>query len=210
MSGWNIVVVFSAKGRYSLNQVRHIAAEVERGIATPCKKWMYTNQEETFGWSKIPLARGWRDNFAKLEMFSPDTPIEGGVLYLDLACVIGRPIELPPWEETLTKGRLMTWRDPWRSDVPHATGVMAWVAGTVTDPYEDFLANVRYEEPGIRQWGDDYIINRTMKGRLDFIDTFLKVRSYKAHKITSREEADVITFHGKPRPWDVGWSLVNN
>ncbi|MFA6911429.1 MAG: hypothetical protein WCQ59_09940 [Candidatus Cloacimonadaceae bacterium] len=205
---WNIIFVLKTGQKYDIRHARSIYNEVTNNVKGPYKFWCLTDQAETFGCTRIPLVRNWPGWFSKLELFRPDLGVKGGILYLDLACIFGHPLELPQWDKVLTPGRLFMWKDPWSSVTPYASGIMAWIGNTVTAPYTDFLLHPVFTNPSVRIWGDQNIINTSMPGKIDDIKAFLDVKSFKAHHIKDRKEADIIAFHGRPKPWDIDWSTV--
>ncbi|MCK2183510.1 glycosyltransferase [Halomonas getboli] len=149
----------------------------------------------------VPLAHNWPGWWAKLELFRPD--IAGDLLYLDLDTVVlgdlaplidatgGRTTMLSDfyWPEHPASGlmyiaerdKARVW-DAWRRD-PHAHMRRRGWRGTLGD--QGFLGRVLGK--GVQRW--QYIA----PGR---------VVSYKAHCQQGLPAgADVVCFHGNPRPW---------
>ena len=80
--------------------------------------------------------------------------------------------------------------------------------GTVNQPACCFPATPSSVTRPSAYGGDQNIINSAMPGRIDDIKAFLDVKSFKAHHIKDKKEADIISFHGRPKPWDIGWSTI--
>ena len=201
---WTILLVLKTGGHYDWRHVEAAKEQIARRIKSPHRVLVLSDDQR----GDILLRQGWPKWFSKLEMFDPDNRLLGGILYLDLADVLGRDISLPPWDKALTPGRLMMWADPWKSDGRFASGVMAWLGGTVTAPFDAFRACPVTSRSGVRNWGDQNVINLVMSKRCESIEPLLQVRSYKIHKVKAADEADVVVFHGTPKPWDIGWLII--
>lgn len=151
--------------------------------------------------STIIADRPWADDrTAKLLAFSPDAPLAGGTLYIDPDSVIGHDIPLPAWD-TLEPGILYAWQDGWRPG-RYGANIMAWRAGSIHRPFLDFDAR-----PYMRgTYPENDAVNNSLSGAIRPLD-FLSVKSYKIDKPTSSTDADVVLFHGQPKPWDkeVAW-----
>lgn len=204
---WTILLVLRTGGpRYDWRHVEAAKAQIARRIRSPHRVVVLSDDPR----GDIPLRRGWPGWFGKLEMFDPNIRLLGGILYTDLANILGRDITLPPWDRALTPGRLLMWPDPWKGPGPYGSGLMAWVGGTVTAPFDSFLSNPVMKCSRWPLWSDQHIINYAMVGYSDDIAPLLTVKSYKIDKVKEAGEADVILFHGNPKPWDIGWATLGN
>lgn len=142
----------------------------------------------------IPLESDWPGWWAKMEAFSPR--IKGDVLLIDLDTTVIRIPEMPS-ETTVLKNFYRPWLI--------GSGFMllkeedrerVW-NNWVIDP-EDHMRRCQTNEV----WGDQGYL-------LPFFGTARKwgrnVVSYKLHcRYGIPKRADVVCFHGKPRPWDIG------
>lgn len=143
-----------------------------------------------------PLVHGWPGWFSKMELFRERLlPLDAPVLYVDLDTYPSRDFTLPPMS-ALLPGRIHARPDGWRKGLWH-TGVMAFLPVGVTTPYEWY----RDRQPTAHK-GDEEIIREAM-GPHGFapLDPVVKARSYKIDK-PAMDEADIIYFHGSPKPWD--------
>lgn len=151
----------------------------------------------------IPLQYDWPRWWPKLELFRPD--IEGDLLYFDLDTVVLGDIS------ALDVGQTTMLSDFYRPERP-ASGLMyisqadkarVWQAFTA-DP-ERHMARCTSGD----RWGDQGFLSEVLSpARWQDLRPG-KVISYKAHvrKGVNPMSADVICFHGQPRPWEVraGW-----
>lgn len=161
--------------------------------------------------SRIALMTDWPGWFAKLELFAPW--VEGDLLYLDLdSAIVGDLSELAALD------RLAIMRDVYRKDglqssimfLPEAERVKVW---------QEWVKHPEAWMQMYRKGGDQAFLERLWLGKAAIIQDELpgQVVSYKAHvrpavrkdrefgNGTVPDGARVIAFHGRPRPWQVGW-----
>lgn len=143
------------------------------------------------------LQHGWKGWWAKMEAYGPSIP--GDVLVIDLDTIVRRMPALPAVSTVLP--------DFYRPDDQNLIG-SGFVFATEADRARIWEAWIRAPEKHIARcttrecWGDQ-----------GFLATFLSraprwgnnVVSYKVH-VRARggqipEHADVVCFHGQPRPW---------
>lgn len=144
----------------------------------------------------IPLQHSWPGWWAKIEICRPD--IAGDVFYVDLDTTILRMPNMPDSDTCLTD-----FGDP----AVIGSGMLYLTERTRRAMWEEFIAN-----PDLRM----LIHQKWPAGDQGFMLPFLRnakrwqhlcrVYSWKIHcKRGVPADADVVCFHGKPRPWEVGF-----
>lgn len=160
---------------------------------------------------RIPLMTDWVGWWAKMELFAPW--VTDDLLYLDLdSAIVGDLSELAGLD------RLAILRDVYRKDglqssimfLPQADRAQVW---------REWAKNPEVWMQMYRKGGDQAFLERLWLGKVAVIQDELpgQVVSYKVGvraavrkdrefgNGTVPDGARVIAFHGKPRPWDVGW-----
>ena len=139
-----------------------------------------------------PLQHDWPGWWAKMEMFGP--ALEGDVLMIDLDTVVLRLPEAPGETTVLqdfTEPSVMGSGFMYVTAADRARVWDAWLA----DPAKHMRDNRRWPK-----WGDQGFLQEHIGGAAKW---GASVRSYKVHcRGGLPEGADVVCFHGKPRPWD--------
>jgi len=160
----------------------------------------------------IPLRHGWPGWWAKMEMFRPD--IVDDLLYLDLdSAVVGDLSDLAGI------GRTAIMRDVYRPSGLQSS--IMFLADRDRGPvWRSFVADAARWMHRFRGGGDQAFLERVWRNRLPAIwqDQLPgQVVSYKVHVRPAQrpgrefgngslpDGARVVVFHGKPRPWEVGW-----
>lgn len=161
---------------------------------------------------RIPLEHDWPGWWAKMELFRPDIP--GGLLYLDLDSRIVGDLSSIAARRRLTVLSDFYWPGKIQSSmmlVPQAAKAEIWQAFT-TDPDRHMRECVTRE-----RWGDQGFLGGFWQGKADRWQDVLpgQVVSYKVHVRRAMrpdkefgtgsvpDDARVVIFHGKPRPWQV-------
>jgi hypothetical protein len=147
------------------------------------------------GVQTIPLRTDWPGWWAKLEMFGPS--LEGDVLMMDLDTVV---LSLPAMPDRTT---VLT--DFYHPELINSS-LMFVTAEDRSRVWEAFNRNPAGAMASCQKWprwGDQGFLMDHLSGAQRWQD-IAKVYSYKAH-CTGRlpQGAEVVCFHGKPRPWDV-------
>jgi len=144
---------------------------------------------------RIPLVYAWPGWWAKLELFAPW--VEGDLLYFDLDTTV---LHLPP-----IPNRSAVLRDFTRPETI-GSGMMFLNAEDRAAVWDAFVADPARHMAECRtpaRWGDQGFITPFFKDALRWQD-FARVYSYKVHcRQRVPQDAEVVCFHGKPRPWDV-------
>ena len=173
----------------------------------------------------LPTHPGIKTWWSKLYMFSPDLPIKGNILYLDLDVIIFNNIDLL---FTHDPGNFQIIRDFNRCRVSDwklsNSSVMRWETGKLDYLWQEFAANpgkvmssnhgdqdwiTKRAAQDIRHWPDEWIRSYKweMQGRKDtkIIKGDKKVFE---HPPTIAEENCVAVFHGEPKPFNCGDPFV--
>ena len=152
-----------------------------------------------------PLIHHWEGWWSKIELFRYDD-----VFYLDLDTVILNDIrymlDLDGFYALRNFGNFEL-----KGNIVMGSGVMTW-SKSPAHLYYDFDPSVsnKYRRHQNR-WGDQGYIYDSLNGEYRAIqDAFPdRVHSYKWGLIDqNKPDADIICFHGRPRPWDVKKSWV--
>ena len=145
-----------------------------------------------------PLVKGW---WNKIALFRPDALPNGErVLYFDLDVVtVGLLDELAAYQ-----GRFAILSDFYHPD-RYGSSVMAWEAGK-----HDHVWRVwdRCGRPQFDPWGDQRWIETMIDGADRWQDILPgQIVSYKADRVHNGIPANarIVSFHGKPRPHEVGF-----
>jgi hypothetical protein len=169
---------------------------------------------------RIALKHDWPGYWSKIELFRPGL-FEGQVVYVDLDTVIVGALD----ELFGAPHRFTMLQDFYWPEHP-ASGLMAWHAGDVdlSPIYHSFVSYARAAmtaRPLRGGWGDQGVIAKHAPVAPDFWQERFpgRVVSYKVHVRIPRhprergngfvpEDAAIVCYHGRPRPWDAGASCV--
>lgn len=158
---------------------------------------------------EVPLAYGWPGWWSKCELFRPDLPVLGDVLYFDLDTVVVG--DLAP----LAEGHQVTvLRDFYHRGLVArrgwiGSGLMYLPAASRAEVWLRWIASPDVHMTRCRQRGDQGFLELCWNGREDVVrwqDVLPgQVVSAKVHVFPGRRiptDARVVCFHGKPRPED--------
>ncbi|WP_412063982.1 hypothetical protein [Rhizobium sp. SYY.PMSO] len=163
------------------------------------------------GISTVPLKFGWPGWWAKMELFRPS--IKGPVLFLDLDTSIVGSIG-----DIAAVDRLTIMRDVYRP-LGLQSSMMFLTEAERERVWLEWIERPAQWMTVYRNGGDQAFLERFWLDRADRWQDVLpgQIVSYKAHvrkavrkdreigNGTIPEGARVVIFHGKPRPWDIGW-----
>lgn len=187
-----IVLVLRSGGDYDVEYVERLLASLpgQRVVclsdcAVPCER--------------IPLAHNWPGWWSKMELYRPD--LAGDFLYLDLDTVVQGPIA-----DFLWTGRLTLLQDFYR-EWGLGSGLMFLPEADRAEIWAAWIAEPRRWMEQYQIDGDQAFLERFWLMRADRWQAVLpgRVASYKATGKAEREQADVVCFHGPPRPREVQW-----
>ena len=196
------LTVLRTGGEYNSDHVYALQRQVEKHIPSA---QFYCLSNADLSCNVIPLTESLLGWWSKMELFK----IEGPCLYADLDTMITGNCDT--WLESIKQERFVCLRDPYRGKRdPSAmgSGIMYW-SGDMEWVWEEYVdSNKPITIPG----GDQEFLEQViMKASYiqDFTDT---VVSYKADCRDGEyewQDASIVYFHGKPRPWDqkdIPWS----
>lgn len=145
------------------------------------------------GVERIALEHGWPGWWSKMEMFGPS--LEGDVLMMDLDTVVLKAPELPTETTVLENVNEPGWMGSGLMYVTAEDRARVWEAW-IADPDSHMRECRRWPK-----WGDQGFLQDLIGGSARWGEN---VRSYKAHCQSGVPAgADIVVFHGKPRPWAV-------
>jgi hypothetical protein len=201
-----VACVLKSGGDYRPEHVAALREGVGRHMRrTPYRFVCFTDNPKSVSACSepIPLTQGWSGWWSKLEMF--DGRLTGPVLFFDLDTVIVGPLD------DLALGHSFTvLRNFYDLDKKISSGVMAWRVD-LRGIYNKFRrAPERFMREGksVNFWGDQGFIQKNTPVGLTFWQDLHpgKVVSFKVDcvpKVTIPAGASVVSFHGKPRPWQL-------
>lgn len=182
------VCVLRSGGDFMPEHVQRLARMVPRLIAL--------SDVPIDGVPVIPLVHDWPKWWAKIELCRPD--IQGDLFYLDLDTSVFRIPAMPNRDTVLTD-----FGDP---DVI-GSGLMFLTEATRARIWADWIADPAGHMQRHVKWpaGDQGFLLKHLKGAMRW-QSIAKVYSWKVHcKRGIPADADVVCWHGKPRPWHVGY-----
>jgi hypothetical protein len=143
----------------------------------------------------LPLKTDWPGWWAKMEMFGPS--LDGDVLMIDLDTVVRT---LPAMPSSTTVLRDFT------DQAIIGSGLMFVTAADRARVWQAFTANPVKAMASCQHWprlGDQGFLMDHLADAARWQDV-AKVYSYKMHcRGGLPSDADIVCFHGKPRPWNV-------
>lgn len=208
MKRLEILCVLKSEGEYKSEHVERLHRQVLKHL--PDARFRCISDVDV-PCERVPMEHPWPRWWSKQNLFSP--AITGDFLYLDLdSAIVGDLSDLAGLN------RLAIMRDVYRKDglqssimfLPEADRAKVWA---------EWVKSPEVWMQMYRKGGDQAFLERLWLGKAAIIQDELpgQVVSYKAHvrpavrkdrefgNGTVPDGARVIAFHGRPRPWDVGW-----
>lgn len=182
------ICVLKSGGEYAADHVYRLAKQVPDLVCLTDLK--------IDGVKTIPLITEWRGWWAKIELFRPD--IQGDLFYIDLDTTV---INMPVMPSVTTVLRDFTSPDHIGSGLMYIKqeDKQAVWDGFIKSPRKHFNEFSRFP-----LLGDQGYLYQHFKNAQKWQD-IARVYSYKLHcKQGIPGDADVVCFHGRPRPWDIG------
>lgn len=150
---------------------------------------------------RVPLLFDWPGWWSKMELFRPD--IEGDLLYIDIDTVLVGGLA-----DIAAVGRLTLLRDFYRRG-GLGSGLMYLPAEARRQVWAEWFAAPARWMRVYRRGGDQAFLERHYLRHAVCWQHLLpgQVVSWKVHCREGGLPADarVVCFHGRPRPWHVGW-----
>jgi hypothetical protein len=142
----------------------------------------------------IPLLHDWPGWWAKLELCRPD--IDGDVFYLDLDTTVYRMPRMPDRDTCLTD---------FGDGAVIGSGLLYLTEQTRQAMWATFTQDPQFHMLSHQKWpaGDQGFMLPFLRDAQRW-QRIAKVYSYKIHcKKGVPHDAEIVCFHGKPRPWDL-------
>lgn len=179
--------VLRSGGDFKPDHVRWLARQVDGLVCL--------SDVEVPGVSTVKLKTDWPGWWAKMEMFGPS--LSGDVFMLDLDTVVIKPPSIPAETTVLRDFYFPGLIGSGLMFVKQADRERVWREFN-KDPEGIMASCQRWPN-----WGDQGFLMRHLSDAKRWQDC-AKVYSYKAHcKAGLPADAEVVCFHGKPRPWEV-------
>lgn len=230
-----VVFVLKAGADFEMRHACKAADSVHRHLRAPHECVVLTDSRESLDGYRgqlaiVPLettAPGW---WAMIEMFR----VPGTVLYLDLDVAITGPLDpLAERIERLSPNEIImirSWNKAYTGS-QWCTGLTAW-NGDRTWIYEQFKALMAIgifgeskcrPDDGLLRAGyfrvrhlryptDEYWTPQTIEKAgetvlcvKDVLPGYMQSYKYDLNHGTKQPTGSIVMFHGKPRPWEVGW-----
>ena len=199
--------------------VRRLEANVRKHTTRPFEFVCLTDVPDELDCKTIQLTDNLPRQLSKLELFKPH--FSGRVVYFDIDTIIVRNID-----------KLMDYAGPfamlhcWRQPHRYASGIMVWNGSTeCLLPNEDEMRRL-HQGP---ERGDQVFIARKLLAagyKIDYVRDIVNAISYR-WQVASKHyhdengdwcrtpdsryelpaDADIVCFHGGPRPHEIGWKL---
>ncbi|MBT3290259.1 MAG: class I SAM-dependent methyltransferase, partial [Victivallales bacterium] len=195
--GWTVACVLRSGGQYTPEHVRWLHAQVAKHVQPPHRFVCLSDTPEAVP-GGIPLRHDWPGWWSKAELFRPGL-FQAPVLFLDLDVVLTSAIALPH-ARTLPVGTMHATEDWWRKGQIQGS-VMAWRADSASSVYCRMSGDPARTMATFRDHGDQALVTACMGSRRAELPW--RIRSYKAHRADCPGQADIVVFHGDPKPWAV-------
>lgn len=190
-------VGITGPSKYLPNHVRRLQEMVSKHLKQPHRFTCLTNLAAVHmpQFNTQPIGQDWPGWWSKIALFQPGR-FQGRVLYLDLdVTVIGSLDELADFDAPFVA--IQDYQYPLKIN----SSVMAWDAGAADHLYTAFLP-VAKETMAAMHGDQDWIHARIQSARFpkNWCPSFK--RDIAPGKRTP-EDARVIVYHGRPKPWDL-------
>lgn len=199
------LTVLKSGGDYKPQHVERLHLQWQRYAPMDSTFKCLTDMELPDFISSEPLEHGWPGWWSKIEIFK----IPGPVMYMDLDTSIVGPLD--DLCGAVLRNEFIALRDFNPSARDMGSGLMGWT-GNLIRIYEEFLLDPEGHMARCRtsqRWGDQGFIEQLAYPRTYWqTEVPGQVVSYKKHCLYKKfapPGARVVCFHGKPRPWEIGW-----
>lgn len=192
-----VACVLRSGGDFKPEHVQELRAGVRKHLLSD-HRFVCLSDVAVPGVDTVPLPHAWPGWWAKICLFRPGI-FSGRVLYLDLDSVVVGSLE----EIASYNGRLAMLSDFFEPEKP-ASGVMAWEAGEGASAYNLFVGDPR-AVMGTLHGDQDWLARGLLLPPKRLQDLFPgQLVSWKRHCSAGIPEgARIVSFHGRPRPWEV-------
>ncbi len=178
------ICVLRSGGEFKPEHVQWLAGQVPGLVCL--------SDSEVQGVETIKLRYDWPKWWAKLEMFSD--AVDDDLMFYDLDTVVLRPLKAQSQTTVL---------QDFFCDDRIGSGLMYIKRSDKAPIWDSWIANPAGHMMRCGNWGDQWFLNGRL-GNAQRWQSIAPVYSYKGHcKEGLPDDAAVVCFHGKPRPWDV-------
>lgn len=204
----SVYCVLRSGGDYKAEHVLRLQAQVRKHL--PDADFRCLCDIDVGGVKTIPLAYDWPGWWAKMELFRPE--ISGDILFMDLdTSIVGDLTDIASVD------RLALMRDIYRPEGLQSS-IMYLPEAERAPIWSEWADRPRHWMDLYQQGGDQAFLERfwlESAGRWqDLLPA--QIVSWKSHvrkALYDDESGDgsipsgarVVIFHGKPRPWEIGW-----
>ena len=195
-----VVCVLRSGGDYGPEHVRRLRDQLSRW--SPECRLLCLSDAEIDGVEVLPLAFDWPGWWSKMELFRPD--LTGDFVFLDLdVSIVGDLTNLFAVHETAVM------RDVYRPDGLQSAA-MVLKQSDRAEVWARWIASPGHWMRKFRRGGDQAFLETVWLGRVTRLQDLLPARQLVSFKADVRgrelpEAASIVMFHGRPRPWEVGW-----
>jgi hypothetical protein len=197
--------VFVPGNGFKKEHVRWLFNSIKRNYSGTCSFFCLTNEYLDFC-DTIPLKGFYPGWWNKIQMFRNDLVSDDLTVYFDLDTVIlndisalgNANVDFAMLDAFNLRGNGV------KGNKEHASGIMMW-RGDKTFLWDGLALGMD------KHRGDQTYIEERLKKRGIFISSvnyYLNIKSYKGHCLNGLVPADVVCFHGKPRPWECEESWI--
>lgn len=191
-----VICVLKTGGCYTPSYVRNLQKMVEAHLTIPFRFLCLSDVSDP---NYIPLLNGRNGWWSKVEMFR----FSGPTIYLDLdTALFGSLDNLAKKLHTLRKQQTFFMLRAFNRNENWASGVMAW-----TGDWSQVWRTLTFDDIQRTKWDQRYIRGRVTElgGDIQAIQDILHVYSYRKQCLNGvPRDADIVCFHGDPRPHEVG------
>lgn len=194
-----IALVLKTGGEYEVKHAQALAFQLE--LFAPKHNVVVLSDVDVPGVTTIRLKHNWSGWWSKMELFRPD--IKGDLLYFDLDTVIVGSLEDIVWTSRLT-----VCRDFYRNGVRRPEGLQSCMMYLPEEEREEVWRQwdpskiQRYRKLGL---GDQAFLENLWMDSADRWQDVVpgQVVSFKVDCNNRRapDNARVVCYHGRPRPW---------
>ena len=202
-----IACVLKSGGEFTVDHVERLRNMVGRNVTIPYR-FVCLSDIDLDICERIPLKDNYPDWWSKIELFRPDLELNAKTAYFDLDTDITGNID----NILIANGFDFALLEPWglrneRSRI-YGSGMMLWK----NDGEYSFLYDKFNKDVIKRYRGDQEYISSSLKEHGNFHllkEVATGIYSYKKHCLSGLpEDAKIVCFHGKPRPWQVNTDWV--
>ncbi|MBO9102004.1 hypothetical protein J5287_28455 (plasmid) [Rhizobium sp. K1/93] len=204
----SIFCVLRSGGEYTAHHVLRLRAQVMNHL--PNADFRCLCDIGIRGVQTLPLTYDWPGWWSKMELFRPE--FSGDILFMDLdTSIVGR------LDDIVSVGRLALMRDIYRPEGLQSS--IMYLPEAVRRPvWSEWISSPERWMEICRKGGDQAVLEHCWINAADRWQDILpgQIVSWKSQvrraladdesgNGSTPDNARVVVFHGKPRPWEIGW-----